>query len=178
MGGTISVESQPGRGSEFIVTLRLRAVAGDASDGKPPLQAVAEKAGVLVGKRILVVEDIPTSQKLMEIVLKNMGCVVEIASDGMEAVGKVGSGAYDAVLMDVQMPVMNGIDAVKRIRALGFSSLPVIALTAGALQRDQDAAMASGMNDYVTKPIDYEKLRAKLEVWFSKSAAMECARTK
>ncbi len=178
MGGTISVESQPGRGSEFIVTLRLRAVAGDASDGKPPLQAVAEKAGVLVGKRILVVEDIPTSQKLMEIVLKNMGCVVEIASDGMEAVGKVGSGAYDAVLMDVQMPVMNGIDAVKRIRALGFSSLPVIALTAGALQRDQDEAMASGMNDYVTKPIDYEKLRAKLEVWFSKSAAMECARTK
>jgi CheY-like chemotaxis protein/anti-sigma regulatory factor (Ser/Thr protein kinase) len=164
MGGSIEVRSEVGRGSDFVFKLPLRKTEVASLPESEKNESFAH--GVLLqGVRVLVVEDIPTSQKLMEIILKNMGCTADIASDGLESIEKIKANVYDVVLMDVQMPVMNGIDAVKVIRASGFSDLPIIALTAGALKQDQEQALAAGMNDYLTKPIDYERLKMKLGIW-------------
>ncbi|UZR27628.1 hybrid sensor histidine kinase/response regulator [Methylococcus mesophilus] len=118
------------------------------------------------GARVLLVEDNPTNQLVAERLLEKMGMVVELAVNGREAVERVKERDYDAVLMDLQMPVMDGFAATAAIRTLDKArGLPVIAMTAAAMVKDQRRTTAAGMNDHINKPIDPEKLAAALVRW-------------
>ena len=117
---------------------------------------------------ILLVEDNAVNQKLARALLMKNGFEVDVASDGSEALQVVGNRAYDAVLMDVQMPVMDGLAATRAIRGDGrFAELPIIAMTANAMKGDREQCLEAGMNDYVSKPIDRELLLATLKKWLS-----------
>ncbi len=111
------------------------------------------------GKKILVAEDNSTNIKLITHILENLGCLVDVVKDGSAAVEKVRSKEYDFVLMDIQMPIMGGLEATEVIRKEITSELPIIALTAGAMKDDAESAKASGMSGYLTKPIDVDELR-------------------
>ena len=119
------------------------------------------------GIRILLAEDNPVNVKLMENVLKNLGCTFDIVRDGQAACNALKKNSYDVVLMDVQMPVLNGLDATKIIREKMNNQVPVIALTAAASQEDKTKCYESGMNDVLFKPINIEKLKEKLRAWAS-----------
>jgi CheY-like chemotaxis protein len=114
---------------------------------------------------VLLVEDHPINQKLATVLLQRMGFQVDLAKDGAEAVLAAESRAYDLILMDVQMPVMNGIEATEKIRAGSGpnKTTPIVALTANAMQSDKDACFAAGMNDFLTKPFSKEGLAQALE---------------
>jgi CheY-like chemotaxis protein len=106
--------------------------------------------------RILVVEDNPVNQRVVERLLSRMGYQCDVVTNGEEAVYAVGAGTYGLVLMDGQMPVMDGYDAARAIRALPteHSSIPIVAMTASALPGDRDRALEAGMDDYLSKPVD------------------------
>jgi PAS domain S-box-containing protein len=122
--------------------------------------------------RLLLVEDNHVNQRVATGILNNMGHVVDLAVDGLEAVTQVQSGAYDLVLMDMQMPRMDGIEATRAIRALPgeASRVPIIAMTANAFSSDRDACFAAGMNDFVSKPVNRDKLFNILEHWSERQA--------
>ena len=109
---------------------------------------------------ILLAEDNPVNQKLALMMLGKAGYQVEVAGNGLEAVEKYSAGAdkYDLVFMDIQMPEMDGKEATRRIRELGFEDVPIVAMTAHALQGDREECIQAGMNDYITKPIKREKV--------------------
>lgn len=120
------------------------------------------------GVKVLIVEDNLVNQKLLEVVLKGFGCEIALASNGQLAIEKVKVNQYDLVLMDLQMPIMGGIDATKIIRAEISKELPIIALTAAAMKEDQEQSLAAGMNDYITKPVELNQLREKILGWCRK----------
>jgi PAS domain S-box-containing protein len=116
-------------------------------------------AGRLLGARVLLVEDNLINQEVANYILVHAGAGVDIAASGQAAVSMLSAGArYDVVLMDLQMPVMNGFEAANAIRALGFASLPIVAMTANAMDEDRQRALAAGMNAHLTKPIDVDRL--------------------
>ena len=122
------------------------------------------------GKRVLLVEDMEMNQILASTILNEMGCVVEIADNGKIAVEKVQSSDYDLVLMDIQMPIMNGYEAAQIIRDLPeekFKKIPIIAMTANAFDEDRQKAIEAGMNGHLGKPIEIDKLRETLLKYFS-----------
>ena len=122
------------------------------------------------GKRVLLVEDMEMNQILASTILNEMGCVVEIADNGKIAVEKVQSSDYDLVLMDIQMPIMNGYEAAQTIRTLSeekFKKIPIIAMTANAFDEDRQKAIEAGMNGHLGKPIEIDKLRETLLRYFS-----------
>ena len=125
-----------------------------------------------IQNRILLVEDSEMNKKLATVLLKKMGYVIDTASNGSEALTMVSKNDYDLVLMDVQMPVMNGIEATKRIRKGGDliknPDIPIIALTANAMTQDRQRCLSSGMNDYIAKPFKPEDLKAKVEQFLGK----------
>ena len=130
-----------------------------------------EAMGRLRGARVLVAEDNEINQQVARELLESAGMRVDIAGDGREAVDKAMAGDYHAVLMDIQMPVMDGFEAVKRLRAEErFKGLVVIAMTAHAMAGDREKSIEAGMNDHVTKPIDPDKLFATLDRWITVSA--------
>ncbi|HET6433798.1 PAS domain S-box protein [Dyella sp.] len=156
MGGEVDVRSTPGEGSEFTVTLELLPCA-------QPLQAGVDEIGPahegarLASARVLVVDDSPINLEVAQRILELEGAHVVIASNGQEAVDLLleSPHAFDVVLMDVQMPVVDGHDATRRIRSgLGLTALPVIALTAGISSGEHQRALAAGMNDMLIKPFD------------------------
>jgi PAS domain S-box-containing protein len=188
LGGTIHVESEPGRGSLFTVVLdtgipteeiefvdgqalldQLRLTSEQRSgvhDGSSvQVHAVgnqheSERTGRLWGVRVLVVDDTIDNQRLINLHLRRAGATVSLASNGLEAVQKCldqQSGPYDLVLMDIQMPELDGLSATQRLRSLGYTQ-PVIALTANAMLGDKDKCIAAGCDGYLTKPIDAAKL--------------------
>jgi CheY-like chemotaxis protein len=114
--------------------------------------------------RILLVEDHPVNQKLAMTLLQRMGYAADLAKDGQQAVEAVAATPYALVLMDMQMPVMDGIEATRIIRASG-AKLPIVALSANAMQSDQDACRAAGMDDFLGKPFSRADLAACLERW-------------
>ena len=130
-----------------------------STEPRLPLPAAA-------GSRILVVEDTAINRLLMDEILTQAGMVVEFAEDGQVAVAQVKARPYDLVLMDMQMPVMDGIAATVAIRQLpGMGQLPIIAMTANAMPADSDRCLANGMNDYISKPIMLDVLWAVLGRW-------------
>jgi CheY-like chemotaxis protein len=120
----------------------------------------------LAGRRVLLVEDIEINRDLAEELLTDLGISLTIAVDGREGVDRVLTGAFDLVLMDIQMPVMDGLAATRLIRAdRRFSKLPILAMTAHAMIGDYEKSMDAGMNDHLTKPIDLNTLTQALLKW-------------
>ena len=119
---------------------------------------------------MLVAEDNLVNQELIGIFLKNLGCAVELVSNGQEAINKIkqNENGYDVILMDIMMPIMGGFEAVRIIRNEISIDLPVIALTAAAMEEDEKKCLSAGMNDYISKPIQREILKDKLLKWGKK----------
>lgn len=176
MGGTISVESELGTGSTFIVDLDFPP-AGDESDGtegdggKRAGDASGADGNALAHKHVLVAEDNALNAEVITAILNIHDATCEVAANGEEAVAKFGMsapGTFDMIFMDVQMPVMNGHDAARAIRAMDrpdAGTIPIIAMTANAFAEDERQALACGMNAHVAKPIDVhalERVVAKL----------------
>ncbi|SEG27687.1 PAS domain S-box protein [Marinobacterium lutimaris] len=162
MGGEISVTSQEGQGTEFRVTLPL-------TPGMKPERPVTQASSseiVLPNLNILIADDISQNLELLELVLGRDGHKVTRARDGLEALEKINAQKFDLVLMDVQMPKMDGLTAARRIRekeaAEGLPTLPIIALTASVLEADKQAARAAGMNGFAQKPVEPQNLKTEI----------------
>ena len=163
MGGRIWVESKEGAGSQFHFTCLL---GWREQPSKPVHQAplpARQEGKSLSGYRMLVVEDEPILRDVAQTVLADAGFRVDTAENGAEALDRLRQAAYDAVLMDVQMPEIDGYEATRRIRRdLGLTEIPIIAMTAHAMEEDRDRCLAAGMTDYLAKPLDREPLLAAL----------------
>jgi signal transduction histidine kinase/ActR/RegA family two-component response regulator len=168
MGGHIVVESSLGAGSEFSFELTLPiSVAPEHA----PRAAAATRVRTLVG-RLLVVEDDRVNQRVIELLLNKLGLDSVIVADGAAAVEVATFERWDAILMDCQMPGMDGFEATRQIRArLKGRPLPIIALTANAMAGDREACLSAGMDDFIAKPIRQEELRACLERWLPTAPA-------
>ena len=164
MGGTVSVSSSLGKGSCFTVTIPCRVASLEEARPKSTDAAMEEQKKTLKGKRILLAEDNNLNAEIATELLKDEGFVVERANDGVvcvEMLEKAPEHYYDLVLMDIQMPVMDGYDATVRIRRMqspAKARVPIIAMTANAFSEDKNRALAVGMNDHVAKPIDMNVL--------------------
>ena len=170
MGGSIEVLTSPGSGTEMILRLRLRlASEADLRKEAPPEPAAGkEDTPDFSGRRLLLVEDNAINQEIARMILEQLGFTVEAAGNGKEAVDLVSAsqpGYYDAVLMDIQMPVMDGYAASREIRALenrALASVPILAMTANAFREDVQAALDAGMQAHISKPIDVSILQKEL----------------
>ncbi|OHC69030.1 MAG: hypothetical protein A2045_04020 [Rhodocyclales bacterium GWA2_65_20] len=159
MGGKIAVESQTGVGSRFSFELTLPRATGVPA-------AAAAVASDLRGLRVLFAEDHPLSQEILFEMLEHIGCEVEAASDGAEALACAQARSYDLILMDMQMPKMDGLAATRAIRALpGHRDTPIIALTANAFAEDRQRCLDAGMNGHIGKPVTPATLAAVLGQW-------------
>jgi CheY-like chemotaxis protein len=158
MDGEIVTTSTPGQGSRFAISLPSHFV--DRQELAPKVAEAQQDEAARPALRILVAEDNDVNQILINAVLARMGHRVHLVANGQLAVEAVRRGDYDLVLMDLQMPGMDGMEATQAIRALGDgrASLPIIAMTANAFEDDRRACLAAGMDDYVAKPIDVERL--------------------
>ncbi|MEY4174074.1 MAG: hypothetical protein RI900_1239 [Actinomycetota bacterium] len=167
MGGAVTVESEPGRGSTFRFDLAFLPLPGEQPVGDPT-GAIPRSTGTkLLGSRVLVAEDNEFNQQVVAELLASEGARVTVVSSGPDALERVAAGGeYDVVLMDVQMPGMDGLETTRRLRALeGGADLLVIAMTANAFDDHRVACLAAGMNDFETKPVDLERLCRTLSRW-------------
>ncbi len=175
MGGSVGVASEAGRGSLFWMTARMQQATPMPVES--PVATVEEKPDVLLarlckGTRILLVEDNPVNQKVALAVLKRAALEVEIAGDGRQAVDCVRERDYALVLMDVQMPVLDGIAATREIRTLpNRATLPIIAMTANAFDEDRREGLNAGMSDFIGKPVVPSNLYRTLLHWLAPAAA-------
>ena len=163
MGGTISVESQLGEGSNFTFTATLP-LAKDRNTAVPFPTSTANAQ--LLSGRVLVVEDDPVNQRVVGMMLQRLGLEYHIVADGHNALSIVESSEWDLVLMDLQLPGLDGMETTRRARLLlGDRSLPIVALTANARAEDRAACLMAGMDDFLAKPVRTEALRECLSRW-------------
>lgn len=170
LGGKISVTSDAGNGSTFTFRLQLPASdAGQKSDASRTLSKTGTQNKGDQDIAILLVEDNEMNQMVAKGVLEGAGFQVDLAVNGQEAIDMIserGEDFYRTVLMDIQMPKMDGLTATKHIRQqLGFKKIPVLAMTANAMDKEREECMTAGMNDHVAKPIDTKELISKLNWW-------------
>lgn len=162
MNGTVAVESKIGVGSTFTVTIPCRIASEDETQAKREINPSDQKC--LCGTRILLTEDNDLNAEIATELLQEEGCTVDRAKDGVECVDmleKAANGTYQLILMDIQMPVMNGYDAARKIRRLDDpqkADIPIIAMTANAFTEDRQVALEAGMNDHIAKPINMNVL--------------------
>jgi len=177
MGGSIEVHTQPEKGTEVVVDLYLLPAADtsaqtDGNSGDPgcPCRQEPLKGTDFSGQRLLLAEDVEVNREIAVALLQQMGFSVDTAGNGREALDILetsGNGYYQAVLMDIQMPVMDGYEATRRIRALQDpypAKIPIIAMTANAFEEDRQRSAQAGMNAHVAKPVNVEELRRALEM--------------
>jgi PAS domain S-box-containing protein len=170
MGGETGVISCEGEGSTFWATVRLRHAAEEDRTDSQQLELAPRELLMqrFSGSRVLLVEDDEVNQEIGVLLLEAVGMVVEVASNGQEAVAKAESGAYAAILMDVQMPVMNGLDATRAIRLIrGLQDTPIVAMSANAFNEDRERSLGAGMNDHIGKPVLPDLLYSTLLRWLA-----------
>lgn len=135
-----------------------------------------ETSRKLHGARILLVEDNEINQELAVDILSDAGCHVEVANDGIEAIQKMEKSTFDGVLMDIHMPEMDGLEATRKIRKQErFETIPIIAMTAAAMKEDHEQALAAGMNDFITKPVDVNTMFSTIAKWIKPTQSPETA---
>ncbi|UZE22303.1 response regulator [Pseudomonas sp. B21-056] len=163
MGGTLRAQSEEGQGSVFTLEIPLALSMQDPAETAPRLAHGSESSE---GGNILLVEDNPVNQTVIEAMLRSLGFTVSIAADGAQAIRSAESLMFELILMDCRLPVVDGYEATRRIRRLpGCGEVPIIALTANALQGDREACLAAGMNDYLAKPFKRADLQHILQRW-------------
>ncbi|MDX8408934.1 MAG: ATP-binding protein [Mariprofundales bacterium] len=178
MGGELQVDSVLGEGANFyfeiafdlmqegeIQIVEIPDKGLSSHDEKSTMQT--EKLAPICGAKVLLVEDNGINQLVATKLLEQAGVIVELAENGVEAVQKVSSNHYDLVLMDMQMPIMDGLEATRKIRKNGFSALPIIAMTANIMAADLQSTVEAGMNAYLTKPIEPDVFEQALLTWIA-----------
>jgi two-component system, sensor histidine kinase len=171
MGGTLHAHSSEGVGSVFTLEIPLPFSLRSSIEplGNQPLGFRGD------GEEVLLVEDNPVNQTVIEAMLRSLGYQVSLVADGVQAVHSASQHHYAAVLMDCRLPVMDGYEATRRIRQLhAYATTPIIALTANALQGDREACLQAGMNDYLAKPFKRADLERILLRWLHKNSHREC----
>jgi len=170
MGGTLGVESEEGLGCTFRFTVRLKLAPTPAVEQDTPAEAVGTFVpGSPAGRnaRILVAEDNPTNRMVAIEQLAKLGLAAQAVTNGAEAVEAFHTVSYDLVLMDCDMPVMDGFEATRRLREMGKAELPIIALTADAMVEDRERCLRAGMSDYLAKPVQLKRLSEVLAKWLN-----------
>ena len=164
MGGTIDVESKLGEGSTFTITIDHKLMNDEKS--RVQQKDLVDSKDLLEGKHVLLAEDNELNAEFAKIILEDCGLHVDLARDGLECVGRVVQkpvGWYDFILMDIQMPNMNGYLATQKIRTIPEkNTIPIIAMSANAFDEDKKQALNAGMDGYISKPIDMDKLQGQI----------------
>ncbi|MGV7005345.1 response regulator [Desulfovibrio sp. QI0442] len=171
MGGKAGMTSVEGKGSTFWFTAVLRKDAPPHTEPSRVNAGEAERTirQKLGGKRILLVEDEPINREIAQALLEDVGFIVDLAEDGGKAIERVQAATYDLILMDMQMPHINGLEATRQIRLLPQgAAIPIIAMTANAFAEDRELCIEAGMNDFIAKPVSVSLLYQKLCAWLQK----------
>jgi CheY-like chemotaxis protein len=172
MGGEIGVESTPGQGSTFWFVVPFKQHEQAVAPSVPTntgLGAEHRLQAEYAGTRVLLVEDEPIAQEVSLNLLEGLGWEVDVADDGQQALKLAQQNRYALILMDMQMPVLNGVEATKAIRTDSLNiATPILAMTANAFDEDRDACLAAGMNDHIPKPVHPDKLFQTMLTWLEK----------